>query len=95
MMIEICVDIASHLISDRGYRIPQGYADTFRVLYDQNILPKELFAVMEKMAKFRNIIVHHYDQVDEVIVVNILKRHLPDFLAYRDAIINILREPHC
>ncbi len=93
MMIEICIDIASHIISDGGYRVPQGYADTFRVLYDQNILSKELFAVMEKMAKFRNIIVHHYDHVDEVIVVDILRKHLADFLAYKDAIINtILQE---
>jgi uncharacterized protein YutE (UPF0331/DUF86 family) len=92
-MIEVCVDIANHIISDRGYRIPQGYADTFKVLYDQNILPKELFTAMEKMAKFRNIIVHQYEHVDEAIVVNVLKMHLPDFLAYRDAIINTLLDP--
>jgi uncharacterized protein YutE (UPF0331/DUF86 family) len=32
MMIETCADIAGHIISDRGYRIPTSYADTFRVL---------------------------------------------------------------
>ena len=64
MMIETCADIAGHIISDRGYRVPTSYADTFRVLYEKEILAKELFETMEKISKFRNIIVHHYDRID-------------------------------
>jgi uncharacterized protein YutE (UPF0331/DUF86 family) len=91
MMIETCADIAGHIISDKGYRVPTTYADTFRVLYENGILNKELFETMEKMAKFRNIIVHHYDKVDTEIVIGILKKDLKDFSAYKDAIINILK----
>ena len=91
MMIEICADIAGHIISDKGYRVPATYADTFRVLYENGILNKDLFETMEKMAKFRNIIVHHYDKVDTEIVMGILKKDLKDFSAYKDAIINILK----
>jgi uncharacterized protein YutE (UPF0331/DUF86 family) len=91
IMIETCVDISGHIISDKGYRIPKSYADTFRILYEENILEKELFEIMEKMAKFRNIVVHNYDEVDASIVVNILKRHLGDFLTYKNAIINMLK----
>ena len=92
IMIETCADIAGHIISDRGYRIPKSYADTFKVLQEENILEKELFETMEKMAKFRNIVVHNYDKIDASIVVNILKRHLDDFLTYKNAIINMLKE---
>jgi len=88
MMIEICVDIAGHIISDKEYRIPKGYADTFKVLYEENILSKELFEAMQNMAKFRNIIVHQYDKIDEAIVVNILKKHLGDFISFKDIIID-------
>ena len=91
MMIETCADIAGHIISDKGYRVPATYADTFKVLYENGLLNKELFETMEKVAKFRNIIVHHYDKVDAEIVVGILKKDLKDFLAYKDAIINILK----
>ena len=91
MMIEICADIAGHIISDKGYRVPTTYADTFRVLYENDILKKELFETMEKMAKFRNIIVHHYDKVDTEIVIGILRNDLNDFSAYRNAIITILK----
>ena len=91
MMIESCVDIAGHIISDQGYRIPKSYADTFRVLHEEDILDKELFDTMEKIAKFRNIVVHHYDKVNPEIVVTILRKHLDDFLSYKDAIINTLK----
>jgi uncharacterized protein YutE (UPF0331/DUF86 family) len=91
MMIETCADVAGHIISDKGYRVPATYADTFRVLHENGILNKDLFETMEKMAKFRNIIVHHYDKVDTEIVVEILKKDLKGFSAYKDAIIDILK----
>jgi len=43
------------------------------------------------MAKFRNIVVHHYDNVDAEIVVVILKKDLKDFMSYKDAIISFLK----
>ncbi len=87
MMIEICMDIASHLISDKGYRTPQTYADTFKVLYENKIINKSLTAKMENMAKFRNVIVHSYDKIDATIVVNILKNNLKDFARFKETII--------
>lgn len=56
MMIETCADISNHIISDAGMRIPVSYADTFKILLENNVIDKELFSIMEKMAKFRNII---------------------------------------
>ena len=91
MMIEICADVAGHIVSDKGYRVPATYADTFRVLHENGLLNKELFETMEKMARFRNIIVHHYDKVDAEIVIGILTKDLKDLSAYKDAIINILK----
>jgi uncharacterized protein YutE (UPF0331/DUF86 family) len=90
MMIESCADIAGHIISDRGYRIPTSYADTFRVLYEKDILTKDLYETMEKMSTFRNIIVHHYDRIDPEIVVGILKKDLNDFLAFKNVVIKLL-----
>ncbi len=92
MMIEICVDIASHIISDSGLRVPETYADTFQVLYENKIIGKDLLTRMEKMARFRNIIVQHYDKVDESIIVSILKKDLRDFIKYKNAIINLLKK---
>ena len=91
MMIETCADIASHIIADKGYRVPKSYSDTFKVLHEENIVSSDLFNSLNKMAKFRNIVVHHYDSVDAEIVVGILKRDLKDFMSYKDAIISFLK----
>ena len=91
MMIETCVDIASHIIADKGYRVPKSYSDTFKVLHEEKIVSSKLFNSLEKMAKFRNIVVHHYDKVDAKIVVGILKKDLKDFMDYKDTIIGFLK----
>ena len=94
MMIETCVDIASHIIADKGYRVPKSYSDAFKVLLDEKIVTSRLFDVLQKMAKLRNIVVHHYDKVDAEIVVGILKKDLRDFTNYKDAIISFLKSEY-
>ena len=91
IMIEICVDIASHIISDKGFRTPATYADTFRVLNENGVIPDALYFTMEKMSKFRNIVVHQYETIDTEIVLSILRKNLADFTRYREAIIFLLR----
>lgn len=90
ILIEICMDIANHIISDRNMRLPTGYADTFKVLMENNVISKELCNTMEKMAKFRNIIVHQYEGIDSAIVVSILQKTMGDFEKYKKAVLKIL-----
>jgi len=91
IMIETCTDIASHIISDRGMRPPTTYADTFRVLLENDIINSEMFGKMEKMAKFRNVVVHQYEKVDAEIVIVILKRQLKDFDRFKDVILTYMQ----
>lgn len=95
MMIELCVDIASHIVSDDGLRTPETYADTFRVLGEVGILSPDQTAVMDKMAKFRNIVVHQYEAVDAEIVVLVLRKHLNDFDRFAEAVVRHVNKPVC
>ena len=92
MMIETCVDIAGHIISDEKLRIPESYADAFIVLRENGIIDGDICKTMVQIAKFRNVIVHHYDRVDAEIVVGILRKRLVDFEKYKNAIINWLKK---
>lgn len=92
MMIELCADIAGHIISDNGLRTPETYADTFRVLGENGILTLEQKDIMVKMAKFRNIVVHQYEAVDAEIVVLVLQRYLNDFKIFSDSVVYYLHE---
>jgi len=93
MMIETCADIANHIVSDRGMRAPTGYADTFSVLMENAVINPDLSTIMEKMAKFRNVVVHQYEGVDAEIVITILTKHLNDFERFRGAILSYLNKP--
>ncbi len=91
MMIELCLDVSGHIVSDMRLRTPTSYADVFKVLHENDLINADQYQVMEKMAKFRNVVVHHYDRVDETIVVTVLSKHLDDFLVFRDVVIGILK----
>ena len=91
MMIETCVDIAGHIISDNKFRIPDSYSDSFRVLSENKVITVDLCRTMEQICKFRNVIVHHYDRVDAEIVIGILRKRINDFNRYKDAIVNYLK----
>ncbi len=92
MLIETCIDIANHIISDRGFRMPASYADIFAVLMENKIIDERLFKNIEKMVKFKNIIVHQYESIDPSIVVSILYKNLDDFEGYKKAILKYLSE---
>lgn len=92
LMIETCIDIANHIISDQGLRPPTSYADTFLVLEEEGIIKKALGVRLQKMAKFRNIIVHHYDEIQPELVISILRKNLKDFELFKKAILHFLKE---
>lgn len=92
MMIELCVDVCNHIIADKRLRTPTSYADSFTVLREAGLIPEALLDTMGKMAKFRNVVVHHYDEVDGAIVVMIFKKNLDDFIAFKDTVVRILKQ---
>ncbi len=62
--IEAAIDICNHIISQNGFRPPQDYADTFKVLTEQGIFENEFLTPLRNMVKFRNRLVHIYWEVD-------------------------------
>ena len=78
MAIEVCVDIANHVIADRGLRVPATYAEAFDVLAEAGLLPVKEREAMVRMVGFRNVVVHEYARIDAQIVVRILREHLDD-----------------
>lgn len=79
LMLELCIDVGGHIISDRKLRIPDSYADGFRILHENGIVSDALIEPLVNMAKFRNIIVHQYEKVDPEIVIGILQNNIEDF----------------
>jgi len=90
IIIEACIDIAQHIISDEGFREPSSYRDTFAVLAEHRVLRKEDLEKFENIASFRNLIVHYYERVDDAVVYGVFKDNLSDFDLFVDRIIEYL-----
>ncbi len=77
LSIECLIDIGNHIISDRGYKKPDSYAEVFQVLSAEGVLPSRILGGLEGMAAFRNVLVHDYLRLDRDRVYQIIKDKVP------------------
>jgi uncharacterized protein YutE (UPF0331/DUF86 family) len=62
--VQLCVDIASHIVADLNVRPPMTMAESFDCLHQAGILSPGLLNRMKKSVGFRNIAVHDYFAID-------------------------------
>ncbi len=62
--IEAMIDICNHIISRKCLGLPKTKADSFIILCQNNILSPDMEGTYTAMARFRNRVVHLYDEVD-------------------------------
>ena len=89
--IESSIDMCNHIISRNGYRIPEDYGDTFRVMGEVGALDTDFSDDLRNMAKFRNRLVHLYWEVDDQQLYEILQNRLVDFKKFLDSLASFLR----
>ncbi len=87
--IQVCIDIASHLVASLGLRGPESYADLFSILREENLLSPGLSRTMQRMVGFRNILVHDYMDINAELVYGHLKS-LDHFRQYAREILVVL-----
>ena len=77
-IMEACIDIANYIISVKGFRRAEEYSEMFKVLKEEGVIQKKLATKLEDMARFRNLLVHRYGEIDNRRVLEIIKRNLKD-----------------
>ena len=88
LTVEVVLDLGSHVISSEGFGPPRSYADIFRVLREEGLLAGDLAERLMAMARFRNVLVHLYAELDEERVLKIFRGSLGDL----DAFVDMLRQ---
>lgn len=78
LAIETALAVGHHVIAASGFPQPVTYADVFRVLAREGVLDPGFAAELEPMARMRNRLVHHYEDVDPLRVLEILRTRLGD-----------------
>lgn len=85
--IEDAITAANHVIASQGFRTPEDYADAFRSLAEAQVLEPELAGRLQAMARFRNLLVHVYTEVDDRRVFQFLEQDLADLDQYIRALL--------
>ena len=88
--IESSIDMCNHIISRNGYRVPEDYADTFRVMAEVGTITEDFSEELMKMAKFRNRLVHIYWEINDKQLYQILQNNLDDLKKLLDSIAGFL-----
>lgn len=84
--IQTALDVASHIASDERLGEARTNAELFDLLQRRDWFDASLSAVLRRMAGFRNVLVHGYDDVDLRVVQDVVTHHLGDLLAFVDAV---------
>jgi uncharacterized protein YutE (UPF0331/DUF86 family) len=88
--IQAMIDVCNHIVTRRGGAAPQDYADCFVSLGRVAGWSDEDVGRFQSMARFRNLLVHLYWQVDDRRVVATCRAHLDDFHRYQELIAQLL-----
>ncbi len=84
--IEAMIDIANHVVAREGLGVPRAYSETIEILVREGVLPADRREAFLAMVRFRNRVVHLYDEVAPDEVWRILEDDLGDFDAFIAAI---------
>lgn len=85
--VQLCVDIASHIISSSNEISPVTMGEAFTTLEKLGVLDSTTTSSLRKAVGFRNIAVHNYEAINWEIVYNICRRQLQDFRQFARCVV--------
>lgn len=89
--VQLCVDIAAHIIASSELRPPGTMAESFDRLEELEVLGPDLTQRMKKAVGFRNVAIHNYQEINWHIVFAIAHRRVDDFEDFANAIVQTLQ----
>ena len=92
MSIEATAALCSHILARLARRAPASYAECFEGLRGLDVLDDELAGSLVQMARFRNLLVRRYWEIDEARVLRYARENLGDFEAFLEAVGRLIVE---
>ena len=77
--VQLCVDMASHVLVDTEQPAPQTMGEAFELLSIHGTISRTLCSRMQAAVGFRNIAIHNYQSIDWNIVHAVTYQGLEDF----------------
>jgi len=89
--VQVCVDIAAHVVADLDARVPQTMAESFERLSEAGVISRFTAERLQKAVGFRNIAVHEYQSINWEVVHIIITNHLDDFRLYAKEVLQWIK----
>jgi uncharacterized protein YutE (UPF0331/DUF86 family) len=90
LAVECCLDLANHLVADRGLGTPESYRAAFEALARAGIIDGALAGQLAGWAGLRNVLVHLYLEVDHERLHHILGAELEQLARFAGAMQRVL-----
>lgn len=87
---EVMLDVAHHVIADRGLRYADSYREAMTILGEAGIVEPELATRLEGWMGLRNVLVHLYLDIDQERLFEVLQNELDDLDQFGAAIAGLL-----
>lgn len=88
--IEACGNICVHILAKKLFKASSSFAECFENLYGSKVIDEELSNKLVNMARFRNILVHRYWQVNDQKILDYAQNNIGDFSLFLKSIIKYL-----
>ena len=88
--IEAALGLCYHVSAKHLKKVPEGYAECFANLADVGIIPTDLSENLQKMSRFRNLLVHMYWKVDYATLYELIQHNLNDLRHFSETIVGLL-----
>ena len=79
---EAVIDVAMYIVSSRKLGVPQTKKEAIDLLYNNDLINKEMHNNIKNMVGFRNIAVHDYKKIDNSIIEDVIQNHLRDLIEF-------------
>lgn len=83
--IEVIIDIGHHILTEVFQKSPDEYRSVIKMLGEVGIISNEFANENEKMAGFRNLLVHEYERVDMDLVYQQLQKATDVFRVFAES----------
>lgn len=82
LAIQICADVASHIIADEGWQSARTLRESFIRLRDHGVLTPATSDALARAAGLRNVVAHGYADVEVALVHEAATRGVEDLEAF-------------
>ena len=80
--ITAVIDIAQHIVSEKGGEVPPSYSECVAALGPLGILDSKFAIEFSRIAKLRNVLVHQYDDLDIGFLASLVPKLIDDLKTF-------------